>query len=83
MTKEVEAIIAEIEHWNEQDKEAFSESVVPFDGTFVFAARQRKLQQLRKLLQAKTSRTVAQHHPTRTAPCPSCGWDGSYQTDEL
>jgi hypothetical protein len=53
MTEEIRKILEEMERWNSQDKEAFDDGMVPFDGTFVFAARQKKIQQLKELLEAK------------------------------
>lgn len=45
-------ILAEIEGWNNGDRETFilqGDGTVPFDGTGCFAARQKKINELRKL----------------------------------
>jgi sugar lactone lactonase YvrE len=78
MSKEISALIEEIENWNDQDKARFNDGAVDFDGTFVFASRKKKIQQLRTLINLKPAKC----HPTRSEPCPTCGWDGSYQTDD-
>ena len=54
-------ILAEIEAWTDGDRQALVESNggnfgggnVPFDGTFVFVARQKKINELKKLLMQK------------------------------
>ena len=49
--KEILDLINEIENWNSGDKETFNRfGEVPFDGVFVFQARQAKLNQLRGML---------------------------------
>ena len=51
MNEKIKKLIEQIETWNDDDKDALSEGSVPFDGTFVFAARQKVLDKLKKELQ--------------------------------
>ena len=47
---EMAVVVAEMENWNLGDWESFIDwDEVPFDGSFVFAARQAKINQLRGL----------------------------------
>ena len=49
--KRILEIITEIENWNGGDKETFNQhGEVPFDGSFVFTARQVRLTELRNEL---------------------------------
>lgn len=49
--KRILKIITEIENWNDGDKETFDQhGEVPFDGRFVFVARQVHLTELRNEL---------------------------------
>lgn len=53
---EILTLIQEINDWNEGDRETFvqvDDGSVPFDGTFVFAARQRKIDKLKQLVENK------------------------------
>ena len=56
--QEINNVIAEIEGWTNGDLDALKQSngngfgagEVPFDGTFVFAARQKKINNLKELV---------------------------------
>jgi hypothetical protein len=49
--KRILEIIAQIEEWNAGDQETFNRhGEVPFDGNFVFVARQKRLTELRNEL---------------------------------
>ena len=49
--KRILELVTEIENWNDGDKETFNRhGEVPFDGVFVFSARQVRLTELRKEL---------------------------------
>lgn len=48
--QEILNIIAEIEGWNQQDRNRFKDGAVDFDGTFVFVARQKKIARLKELV---------------------------------
>ena len=49
--KRIFEIIAEIEQWNSGDQDTFNcHGEVPFDGNFVFVARQKRLTELKKEL---------------------------------
>ena len=53
--KRILEIIAEIEHWNAGDQDTFNKhGEVPFDGNFVFVARQKRLTELKAELKKLT-----------------------------
>jgi hypothetical protein len=52
--QQINNVIAEIEGWNNGDKETFNamqDGAVPFDGNFIFVARQKKIDRLKELLE--------------------------------
>lgn len=55
----------------------------------VYGAGEQKVKLARAIVAAlnhkpeRRRQTAGRVHPTRACPCPTCGFDGSYSTDDL
>lgn len=54
MNADIKEALDEMTRWNEGDLDSFSDGAVPFDGKFVFIARRKTIERLRKLLDKPT-----------------------------